>query len=91
MQKLMGFFKYASFPFVVCLEIEKFDEQGNAHVHHVGRYRPDQIVTIRPLKAGQSIKDVLDALEDEHRRRQKEITDELCRKVEEMLGVPLKR
>jgi len=91
MQRLMGFFSYDQFPFVVCLEIEKFDEKGRAYVHQVGWYGPAKIVTVRPLKAGQALKEVLDALEKEHRKQQKDLTYEMVKKVEEMLGVPLKR
>lgn len=87
----MGFFRYDLFPYVVCLEIEKFDERGRAYVHQVGWYRPDQLLTIRPIKSGQALKEVIETISREHRKRQEEITHELAIKIEDMLGVKLKR
>jgi hypothetical protein len=90
-QKLMGFFRYDQFPFVIGLEIEKFDDNGRAYVHQVGWYRPDQIVTIRPVKPGRVIKEAISNLATEHSRRQRDVTDEMRKKVEELLGGPVKR
>jgi hypothetical protein len=90
MQKLMGFFKYGSFPFVVSFEIQKFDEKGRAYIKDVGWFNPHQMLTVRPLKAGNELKIALDGLRSEHSKRTQEVTDTLTREVENILGVKVK-
>jgi hypothetical protein len=86
-QKLMGFFKYSPFPYVVAFEIEKFDEKGGAVVKQVGTFSADNILCIRPIKSGRTLKDAIEGLKRAHRKRMREVENEFISKVEDCLGV----
>lgn len=86
----MGFFKYSPFPYVVAFEIDRFDEKGGAVVKQVGTFSADNILCVRPIKAGNTLKDAIEGLKRAHRKRMREVEDEFTGKVEDMLGVKVK-
>lgn len=89
--RLMGFFKYSPFPYVVAFEIDHFDEKGNAHVKQVGTFLAENLLCVRPLKAGNALKTTIDGLQRQYRKRLREVENEFVGKVEDCLGVKVSR
>jgi len=87
----MGFFKYHPFPYVVAFEIDRFDEKGGAVVKQVGTFSADNILCVRPIKAGKTLKDAIEGLKRAHQKRVREVENEFTGKVEDMLGVKVRK
>jgi hypothetical protein len=89
-QRLMGFFRLGHFPFVVAMEIDRFDEKGGAVVKQVGTYSAENILCVRPLKAGKTLAEAIEGVRAAYRKRNREVLDEHVGKVEDMLGVKVR-
>jgi hypothetical protein len=70
--RLIGFFKHHPFPYVVAFEIDRFAENGDVLVKQVGRFKAENLLCVRPLKAGNTLKSVIDTITREYRKRTRE-------------------
>jgi len=86
-QKLMGFFKYDLFPYVVAFEIAGIRDNGDFVIKDVGIFHPKSLVALRPIESGREIVKSLEKLKAEYWGKHTALNDLMTGEVAALLGI----